>query len=141
VAGSGPLIEELRPAAPEGVTFVERPSDAELRELYRGARALISPGVEDFGITNVEAMACGTPVLAYDRGGARDSVIPGRSGVLVDEQTSAAFARALTELPTSWDVDTCREVAEGFSVASFRDGIAGVLEKIGAPGSLDDVRG
>ncbi len=77
VAGSGPLIEELRPAAPEGVTFVERPSDAELRELYRGARALISPGVEDFGMTNVEAMACGTPVLAYDRGGARDSVDPG----------------------------------------------------------------
>jgi glycosyltransferase involved in cell wall biosynthesis len=97
--------------------------------------------VEDFGITNVDAMACGTPVLAFDRGGARESVIPGRSGMLVDEQTAAAFARAITALPRTWDVDTCREVAEGFSEDSFRDGIAGVLEKFGAPDRRDDVRG
>ena len=140
IAGSGPLIDDLHRRAPDGATFVERPSDAELRDLYRGARALVSPGEEDFGITNVEAMACGTPVLAYDRGGARDSVIPGRSGVLVEEQTAEGFARAMTELPPSWDPNACRDVAEGFSERVFRERLAKVLAGIGAPGPQEDGR-
>jgi glycosyltransferase involved in cell wall biosynthesis len=130
IAGTGPLIDELHREAPDGATFVEQPSDAELRDLYRGARALISPGVEDFGITNVEAMACGTPVVAYDGGGARDSVIPGRSGVLVREQTAEGFAHAMGELPPSWDPEACREVADRFSEDAFRQRMASVLASI-----------
>jgi glycosyltransferase involved in cell wall biosynthesis len=130
IAGSGPLIDELQRSASDAMTFVAQPSDEELRDLYRGARALISPGVEDFGITNVEAMACGTPVLAYDGGGARDSVIPGRSGVLIGEQSVEAFALAMTELPPSWDPGPCREAAERFSEVAFRERMATVLAAI-----------
>jgi glycosyltransferase involved in cell wall biosynthesis len=130
VAGRGPMLDELRRHASAETRFVEHPTDEELRELYRGARALISPGVEDFGITNVEAMACGTPVIAYDRGGARDSVVDGRSGVLVGEQTPEGFARAIADLPDSWDPAACREVAERFTLDSFRGGMRRVLAAI-----------
>jgi glycosyltransferase involved in cell wall biosynthesis len=130
IAGSGPLIDDLRRHGVDGASVVVQPNDEDLRDLYRGARALISPGVEDFGITNVEAMACGTPVIAYDGGGARDSVIPGRSGVLVSEQTAEGFARAMVELPPSWERAACREVAEDFSEDSFRQRMIEVLAAI-----------
>ena len=67
-------------------------SDDELIALMRGARALLFPQFEDFGMTPVEMMACGRPVIAYGRGGAAETVIDGVTGVLV-ERTNAARVR------------------------------------------------
>lgn len=130
VAGSGPLLDDLRREAAPDTVFVERASDRELRDLYRRARALIFPGVEDFGITIVEAMACGTPVVAYARGGATETVASGVSGVLVDAQTPDAFAEAIRRLPPRWDRDACRRVAVRFGPETFRRRITDILTSV-----------
>ena len=70
-------------------------SDEEIRELYRRAAVTLLPGEEDFGIVPLEAQACGRPVVALGRGGALETVVPGETGLLVDEPTPAAFADAI----------------------------------------------
>src|SRR5262249_163277 len=72
VVGEGHLLSQLRATAPENVRFVGSVDDLELRDLYRRARALVFAGEEDFGIAMAETLACGTPVVAVDRGGAVD---------------------------------------------------------------------
>lgn len=72
VAGSGPLEASLKKIAGPSVEFLGRVSDEKLAELYRGARALIFPAIEDFGMMTVECMAAGTPVIALERGGSKE---------------------------------------------------------------------
>jgi glycosyltransferase involved in cell wall biosynthesis len=126
IAGKGWMEKELRSMAGPETTFVGDPTDEELRELYRMARALVFPGTEDFGITPVEAMACGTPVLAYGAGGVAESVVDGVSGRLLELRTPEAFAEAMRDWP-DWPRDACREVAAGFSTRQFRRRFAAVL--------------
>jgi glycosyltransferase involved in cell wall biosynthesis len=95
-------------------------TDAELVSLMRGARALIFPQFEDFGMTPVEMMACGRPVIAYGRGGAAETVIDGVTGILVNEQTPDAFARAIERLESlTISPAACRARAEEFSAERF----------------------
>lgn len=97
VAGDGRFAERVRDAA-GGDPRIElrgRVTDAEATELFATSRALLFPGVEDFGIVPVEAQAAGLPVVAYDEGGARDSVLDGRTGVLYTDQASAGLAAAI----------------------------------------------
>ena len=82
VAGDGRSRAGLQARAGARTTFLGRVSDEVMRDLYRRCRALLFPGEEDFGMVPVEAQACGAPVIALDRGGARDSVQHGRSGLL-----------------------------------------------------------
>lgn len=120
VAGAGPEARALRASAGTTVRFVDAPDNAALRELYRGARALIFGGVEDFGMTMVEAQACGTPVVAVGEGGAREIVVDRRTGVLAPEATVPALTRAVWELqrlqPSVGDI---RRNAERFTVGTF----------------------
>ena len=95
VVGDGPLYKQLRRAAGPETTFLGTLTDAEVRAEYAACRALLFPGLEDFGIVPVEAMASGRPVIAYGRGGALDTVVPGVSGWLVGDQTAEAFAAAM----------------------------------------------
>lgn len=123
VAGTGPEEAALRAhAAATGaeVTFVPRPDDETLRRLYRTARALVFPSVEDFGIVPVEAQACGTPVVALAEGGSLDTVVDGTTGVLVDGQDAAGLAAGVEKvLASPPDPDACRAHAEGFSRLRF----------------------
>lgn len=97
-------------------------TDAQLVELMRGARALLFPGYEDFGMTPVEMMACGRPVIAYGKGGALETVIDGTTGVLVSEQTPQAFAEAIRRSEhLSFNPAIVRRNAERFSVDRFCD--------------------
>jgi glycosyltransferase involved in cell wall biosynthesis len=121
IAGSGPQRDQLTALAARSkvpVTLVPSPSQELVRELYRGAHALIFPTVEDFGMVPVEAQACGTPVIAPARGGTVDTVVSGRTGVLVEDFSVGAYAAAV-DLVERLNPADCRLQAERFSYANF----------------------
>jgi glycosyltransferase involved in cell wall biosynthesis len=95
IAGTGPEYGRLRAMAGPSVEFLGRVSDAELRDLYARCRAFLLPGEEDFGMTPVEALASGKPVVALGRGGALETV-PGFGGVFYDDE--AGFTGAIERL-------------------------------------------
>lgn len=125
VAGAGPEEARLRALAAAlgaDVRFVIEPTDGELARLYRAADVVVFPGEEDFGIVPVEAQACGTPVVAYGRGGSLDTVVPGVTGALVAAQEPEAFAEGIrTVLDGGLDPAACRRNAERFSADRFAD--------------------
>lgn len=131
IAGEGSQGAHLRGLAGPTVRFVGRVNDEELSSLYRRARAVVFPQVEDFGIVAAEAQACGTPVLAFRAGGALDTVIEGKTGALFDEPTAESLLAGAARLPSGGDVETaCRQNALRFSqgafMAAMRDVIAGL---------------
>lgn len=102
------------------VRFLGHVSDQRLVELMRGARALIAPQHEDFGMAILEANACGRPVIALGRGGALESVINGKTGLLVNAQSVDAFASAISRFEEmSFDGYAIRRHAEHFSKSMF----------------------
>ena len=110
LVGKGPEEKRLRRLAGRNARFLGWLSEDDLARALCACRGLLFPGVEDFGITPVEAMACGRPVIAFGEGGARETVIGeawdddpdgvkrGGTGLFVREQTPAAFARAIREV-------------------------------------------
>jgi glycosyltransferase involved in cell wall biosynthesis len=124
VVGSGPDHNALREAYPEA-EFLGRASDRDLAELYASARAVLMPGVEEFGITAVEAQAAGRPVIAAAAGGALETVIDGQTGRLARLDDIESFAQAMREID-DLDFDPAHAVqnAERFSVASFQRQLA-----------------
>jgi glycosyltransferase involved in cell wall biosynthesis len=130
VAGDGPDLTRLRARSGANVEFVGAVEMDALRELYRRAKAVILPGEEDFGIVPVEAMACGRPVIALGRGGALDTIVDGRTGLLVDTMTADAFAGAMTRLDTmEFDSAATRSHAEQFGIARFERLFAKIVEE------------
>ena len=98
IVGTGPETNRLKSLAGPGVEFLGWQSDEQIRALYRTSTATLLPGVEDFGIVPVEAQACGCPVVALNEGGARETVVHGQTGVLVDDGSAEAFAEGLAEV-------------------------------------------
>lgn len=133
VAGDGRAMEACKALAGPKTVFLGRVSHERLLELHRSARALLMPGIEDFGIVPVEAMATGTPVIALGEGGAVDTVVPERTGLHVapgtDDAIVAGFADAMRTFdPSDFDRDHIRTWAEGFSRATFRDRMQKVVD-------------
>ncbi|MDG4825207.1 glycosyltransferase [Asanoa sp. WMMD1127] len=127
IAGGGPEEVALRrsaQAAPTPVHFEHRPTRERLRALYQGARALLFPAHEDFGIVPVEAQAAGTPVVGLRRGGLCETVVDGETGFLVDSLDPAAYRAALARLP-ELDTDRIRRHAAGFATTRFQERMAG----------------
>jgi glycosyltransferase involved in cell wall biosynthesis len=136
VAGGGRALEDVRALGAPGATLLGRVSDERLRELLSGARALLFPGEEDFGIVPVEAQAAGVPVIAYGRGGAVETVADGVSGVLFEEQTAEGLAAAIRRFEAlDLDPDAIRANARRFSRERFRDRMAAI-----ALGAADGAR-
>jgi glycosyltransferase involved in cell wall biosynthesis len=120
VVGSGPHREALEARARGSAEFAGFVPDSELARLVGRARSLLYPGVEDFGITALEAMACGTPVVARREGGALDSVVDGRTGIFFDGEDARAMAAAMLACEArSWDREALRAHAAGFSRDRF----------------------
>jgi glycosyltransferase involved in cell wall biosynthesis len=140
IVGTGPEELRLRALAGPDVRFLGWQSDEQIRALYRASTATLLPGTEDFGIVPVESQACGTPVVALNDGGARETVIDRSTGVLVDQPTADAFADGLNRLlGTPMDPATARANALRFSrqqfMASFRQAVdEAVREKKGSKG-------
>jgi glycosyltransferase involved in cell wall biosynthesis len=132
VAGDGPEWNALRRQAKGTVEFVRNPDDQTWTQLMRGAKALLFPGVEDFGITGVEAIASGTPVIALKAGGALDFVSPGQSGVFFDIPESDALVAAIKSFEGGFQLDhqAMLSHARKFSVESFQAAIRRQVEEL-----------
>ena len=132
VAGEGRSRAACEALAGPGTRFVGPVDDATLIDLMRRARALVFPGVEDFGIVPVEAMACGTPVVALGAGGLLDTVVDRRTGVLVDPgERARGFATALRHFDDEgYDAAAIREHAEGFAEERFRSRMSDVVRGV-----------
>jgi glycosyltransferase involved in cell wall biosynthesis len=131
VAGAGPQLEPLRRmAAGADIRFVVGPSRDHLRALYRSSRALVVPGVEDFGMTMIEAQACGTPVIARGTGGACEAVIDDETGWLTSDGSAVTLASALLRFDgTTFDPARIRAHAERFRVERFDAEIREVVDR------------
>ncbi len=131
VIGSGPHRATLQARAHgSNVEFRGFVSDSELRRWLGRAQSLLYPGVEDFGITALEAMACGTPVVARREGGVLDSVVAGESGVFFDGDRVEGMIAAMAEAERrAWDRDLIRAHAAKFSTERFKTQFAAQAER------------
>lgn len=131
VMGTGSGLEDLKRIAGPNIEFMGRQPDEVLLEQYRTCRFLLFPGEEDYGIVPVEAMACGTPVIAYGKGGATETIVDQETGVFFHEQTPEALWDAVKNAENlSWDREKIRDRAEKFDVKQFLVGLAEVVRKV-----------
>lgn len=131
VIGSGGEEEQrLRELAGPTVEFRGRVSDAEMQEAYAHAKAFLFPGIEDFGLTPVEAQANGCPVLAYGEGGALETVVDGQTGLFFHEQSAESLAECMNRFEAMGGLSaaTCRDHALGFSNEVFKREIKAFCE-------------
>jgi glycosyltransferase involved in cell wall biosynthesis len=136
IVGTGPERDRLAAIAGPTVEFLGAVSDEALRDEYRGALALVLPGEEDFGMAPVEALACGTPVVALARGGATESVTHDVTGFLVPELTAEAFAAAMARVSqTTFESGALRRAAEAFSSDRFDAGCRALVSDLLASGA------
>lgn len=131
IVGTGNEEEHLRKIAGPTVEFIGSISDEGLIKLYQHAKALIFPGLEDFGIVMAESLGFGKPVIAFARGGAKDIVEDGRSGVLFASQNVTALVEAIVRSQKiDFDPKTLRKRAELFSKAQFKIKFSRYIEEI-----------
>jgi len=132
VVGDGPDHNRFVKMAGPTVTFIKNPSDTEMVKYFQSAEAFIFPGIDDFGIVAVEAMAAGTPVIAYKGGGALDYVKPGKTGLFFDKQTVENLAATLQEFDTSqFSADKIAHESANFSPDFFHKKIKHFIDSLG----------
>lgn len=120
IFGSGPEENKLRALAGPKTEFVGTVSEAGKFKLYQNAIGFIYPHVEDFGITAIEAMAAGKPVIAYQKGGATETIVQGKTGVFFNAQVWQELANAILRFdPTQFSATTIRAEAERYSQKRF----------------------
>lgn len=129
IIGSGSELAVLKKKAEKNIHFMGRLSDEEVRDYYSQCRAFIFPTEEDFGITPVEAQACGRPVIAYAKGGAMETVIDGKTGVLFKEQNAESLMAAVQRFESmDFERKVCRENAEKFGQEDFMNSMKDFIE-------------
>ena len=134
VIGEGSERGRLEKMAGPSITFLGSQPQAVLRDHYRRCRALIFPGIEDFGITPLEAQASGRPVIAYRAGGVLETVKEQETGIFFDDPTPESLVAAVERLEASlgeFSPQTCRKNADHFSAERFRDEFRAYLGSVG----------
>lgn len=130
VAGSGKDFERLKAMAGPTVEMLGFVPDAKLPELYANAKAFLFAPFEDAGVVPLEAQACGTPVIAFGKGGVLDTVAEGKTGVFFAEQTVEAVTDAISSFETmTVDPTEVRAHARQFSAENFRSKITAELQQ------------
>lgn len=132
VIGDGPECRKIKAKATPNVDILGYQPENELREYLESAQAFVFAAEEDFGILPVEAQACGTPVIAYGRGGCTETVIDGVTGLFFDEQTAASIVGAVQRFEATkagFDPVVIRRHAEQFSISRFREQFAALVER------------
>ena len=131
VFGVGPELGRLLALAKPNVEFLGKVSDEQKKKLFADCIAYVNPQIEDFGITAVEAMACGRPVIAYRGGGTAETVREGETGKFFDEQIWEDIAdKVIRFRPEQYDSEIIRKQAEKFSVDRFKDEIKKYIDEI-----------
>lgn len=133
VVGEGPLLKQLKKKVPETINFVGRVPNKRLRELYASCKALVFPGVEDFGIVPIEAMASGRPVIALRRGGAIDYIKDGENGLFFNCETVDSLTDALNRFEDSIDQFDQKFIStsvKGFSEGNFKKEFSFFIDEI-----------
>lgn len=124
IIGIGEEEEMLKKLAKSNIEFLGNLSDSQAREYLSHCKALIHPQEEDFGITPIEAMASGRPVIAYASGGALESIIPGKTGIFFDEQSWEALADTVIRFKSEqFNPEEVRNHALGFDTLHFKERI------------------
>jgi glycosyltransferase involved in cell wall biosynthesis len=132
IIGTGSQENYLKSIANDNIEFLGWQSDKSVQEYLRNAKALVFPGEDDFGITPIEAMACGRPVIAYNKGGVAETVKDGATGVFFNDPNSASLVEAINAMEknyTNFSPNVCRKQAEKFSFEVFRDSFNKILEQ------------
>ena len=132
IFGDGVDIDRLKDLAGnnKNIEFIGRVSDEEMAKLYRKCIAFLNPQEEDFGITTVEAMASGRPVIAYKRGGATETVVEDVTGTFFKEQTPEAIIETIKNFdPDKYNPQEIRERAMWFSTDGFKSKIKNFIEE------------
>jgi glycosyltransferase involved in cell wall biosynthesis len=131
IIGTGSDENNLKEKANKNIEFLGWQSDKSVHEYMKNARAFIFPGEEDFGITPVESMACGRPVVALKRGGTLETIIDGRTGLFFKEETAESLNAAIDKLEKSYTdfiPSNCRKQAEKFSTENFEKKILSIVK-------------
>lgn len=130
IAGSGRDLERLRGLAGESVEFLGYVADDALPQLMAKCKALLFPGLEDFGIAPVQAQAAGRPIIAYKGGGALDTVVPAGTGEFFEKATVDSLKSVWRRFDAgAYDPETIRRHAQRFDTAVFRQRISAFVEQ------------
>jgi glycosyltransferase involved in cell wall biosynthesis len=130
IIGDGPEMDKVRAKAGSNVELLGYRDNATLRSHLQRAKAFVFVAEEDFGIVPVEAQACGTPVIAFGRGGVAETVIPGKTGILFYEQTAESLAGAVRLFETgTFSPAEIRQQAGKFSAEVFRHRFADFVRR------------
>lgn len=132
VIGDGPEYSRIKRLAGPNVTLLGHQPDEAVQHYMRCARAFVFAAEEDFGIVPVEAQACGTPVIAYGKGGVLETVLPGETGLFFDEQSAEALRAAVEHFASNRDQfapERIRRHAEQFSTERFRQELSRFVEE------------
>ena len=129
IFGVGPELNRLQAMAKPNIEFIGKVTNDELKRLYRECVAFLHPQDEDFGITAIEAMASGRPVIAYAAGGALETIIPGRTGVFIEDQNWESLTDTIIRYrPEIFKPDVIRQHALQFDSTQFKTNIRRFVE-------------